>query len=79
MTLIASFFPALRATRVPPIAAVREGAELPPGRFARFRTPFAALLSRFRACQNSCSLPFTGSTTITWRSPRPSRCSLSSV
>ena len=29
VTLIASFFPALRATRVPPIAAVREGAELP--------------------------------------------------
>ena len=27
VTLIASFFPALRATRVPPIAAVREGAE----------------------------------------------------
>ena len=31
VTLMASFFPALRATRVPPIAAVREGAELPPG------------------------------------------------
>ena len=45
MTLIASFFPALRATRVPPIAAVREGATLPPGRFARFRTPVAALLT----------------------------------
>ena len=48
VTLIASFFPALRATRVPPIAAVREGAELPPGRFHRFRTPFAALLDRAR-------------------------------
>jgi putative ABC transport system permease protein len=45
VTLIASFFPALRATRVPPIAAVREGAKLPPGRFARVRTPFAALLT----------------------------------
>jgi putative ABC transport system permease protein len=45
VTLIASFFPALRATRVPPIAAVREGASLPPGRFARFRTPVAALLT----------------------------------
>ena len=45
VTLIASFFPALRATRVPPIAAVREGAELPPGRFARFRTPVAAVLT----------------------------------
>jgi putative ABC transport system permease protein len=45
VTLIASFFPALRATRVPPIAAVREGASLPPGRFHRFRTPVAALLT----------------------------------
>jgi putative ABC transport system permease protein len=38
VTLIASLRPALRATRVPPIAAVREGATLPPSRFARFRT-----------------------------------------
>ena len=30
---------------MPPIAAVREGAELPPGRFHRFRTPFAAVLT----------------------------------
>jgi putative ABC transport system permease protein len=35
ITLLASLRPALRATRVPPIAAVREGAELPPPRFAR--------------------------------------------
>jgi putative ABC transport system permease protein len=45
VTLVASLRPALRATRVPPIAAVREGAELPPGRFARFRTPASALLA----------------------------------
>jgi putative ABC transport system permease protein len=38
VTLIASLRPALRATRVPPIAAVREGATLPVGRFHRFRT-----------------------------------------
>lgn len=38
VTLLASLRPALRATRVPPIAAVREGAELPESRFARFRT-----------------------------------------
>ena len=30
---------------MPPIAAVREGAELPPGRFHRFRTPVAALIT----------------------------------
>jgi putative ABC transport system permease protein len=37
VTVFASLRPALRATRVPPIAAVREGATLPPGRFARYR------------------------------------------
>jgi putative ABC transport system permease protein len=37
VTIVASLRPALRATRVPPIAAVREGFKLPPGRFARFR------------------------------------------
>jgi putative ABC transport system permease protein len=36
VTLLASLRPALRATRVEPIAAVREGATLPPSRFARF-------------------------------------------
>ena len=34
ITLIATVGPALRATRVPPIAAVREGSTLPPSRFA---------------------------------------------
>ena len=38
VTLLASIRPAVRATRVPPISAVREGAELPPSRFHRFRT-----------------------------------------
>jgi putative ABC transport system permease protein len=41
VTLVAGLFPAVRATRVPPIAAVREGATLPRGRFARF-TPYIA-------------------------------------
>ncbi|MDX6486702.1 MAG: putative transport system permease protein [Gaiellaceae bacterium] len=36
VTVIASIRPALRATRVEPIAAVREGAVLPPSRLARF-------------------------------------------
>jgi putative ABC transport system permease protein len=43
VTLIASLRPAFRATRVPPIAAVREGAVLPPGRWARFRPVGSAL------------------------------------
>jgi putative ABC transport system permease protein len=43
VTVLAAFVPSLRATRVSPILAVREGAELPRGRFARF-TPYVALL-----------------------------------
>ena len=41
ITLLAGLFPAIRATRVPPIAAVREGATLPQSRFHRF-TPWIA-------------------------------------
>ena len=37
ITMIAALRPALRATRVPPIAAVREGALLPPSRLAQVR------------------------------------------
>jgi putative ABC transport system permease protein len=36
VTLLASLWPAYRSTRVPPIAAVREGSVLPPLRFARY-------------------------------------------
>jgi putative ABC transport system permease protein len=36
ITLLAALRPALRSTRVPPIAAVREGALLPASRFSRF-------------------------------------------
>ena len=45
VTLLASLRPAIRATRVPPIAAVREGATLPESRFARYRTVGALVLS----------------------------------
>ena len=44
ITLVAGLFPAIRATRVPPIAAVREGFTLPPGRLHRF-TPYIAVLT----------------------------------
>ena len=42
ITLIAGLSPALRATRVPPIAAVREGAKLPRSAVARF-APYIAV------------------------------------
>ena len=43
VTLLASLRPAIRATRVPPIAAVREGSVLPTSRFERYG-PHAAFL-----------------------------------
>jgi len=45
VTLVASLRPALPAARGPPIPAVREGATLPPSRFARFRTLGSVLLT----------------------------------
>src|SRR5581483_4848579 len=45
VTVVSSLRPAFRATRVPPIAAVREGVALPPGRFARWRAPASGTLS----------------------------------
>ena len=36
VTLLSALVPALRATRVPPMAALQESAQLPPSRFARF-------------------------------------------
>jgi putative ABC transport system permease protein len=44
VTVLSGLFPALRATRVPPVAAMREGAVLPPGRGHRLVTPLAILL-----------------------------------
>ena len=43
VTVLAAFAPAVRATRISPILAVREGAELPKGRFSRFM-PYVALV-----------------------------------
>jgi putative ABC transport system permease protein len=45
VTLLSSLVPARRATRVPPIAALREGAVIPPGRGARLATPLAILVT----------------------------------
>jgi putative ABC transport system permease protein len=44
ITLLAGLFPAIRATRVPPIAAVREGATLPKSRLSAF-APFIAIVA----------------------------------
>jgi putative ABC transport system permease protein len=44
VAVVAGVLPALRATRVPPIAAVREGAVLPKSRLARYTSALAAVL-----------------------------------
>ncbi len=41
VTVVSALTPALRATRVPPVAALQEGAAMPPSRFSRF-TPYIA-------------------------------------
>src|SRR3954462_7314830 len=45
ITVLASVVPARRATRVPPIAAVREGSTLPPSRFAAHSLKTAVIVS----------------------------------
>jgi putative ABC transport system permease protein len=45
VTLLSGLAPAIRATRVPPVAALREGAVLPEGRGARFITPGGIVLA----------------------------------
>jgi len=44
VTMVASLVPALRATRIPPVAAMREGATLPPSRVSRRRRPIVAVV-----------------------------------
>jgi putative ABC transport system permease protein len=44
VTVLAAFVPSIRATRISPILAVREGAELPRGRFSRFSPYIAGVL-----------------------------------
>lgn len=50
VTLAAGLVPAIRATKVPPIAAVREGATLPPGRFAGVATFVAGAIAATAVC-----------------------------
>ena len=71
ITLIAGLFPAIRATRVPPIAAVREGFTLPRSRFAPF-VPYVALAVIALAAVPARLLDVQGTT-----STRPPGCSRS--
>jgi putative ABC transport system permease protein len=66
ITVLAALRPAIRATRVPPIAAVREGAVLPPSRFARFG-PYVALVTIAAAIALMLVGLFVGSLSTTQR------------
>ena len=44
VALLSALPPALRATRVPPVAVLREGAELPPSRFSKYTPVVAAII-----------------------------------
>ena len=45
VTVLSAVIPATRATRVPPMAALQEGATLPPSRFARFMPALAVVVA----------------------------------
>jgi len=45
VAVLAALIPAFRASRVPPIAALREGAEIPPSRISRYTPAIAAVLA----------------------------------
>ncbi len=45
VTVLSAVVPAQRATRVPPMAALQEGAVLPPSRFARFMPALAVVVA----------------------------------
>lgn len=56
ITLVAAVGPALRATRIPPIAALQDAASLPRGRTARLRTPVAIAIAAIGAVLLSLGL-----------------------
>ena len=45
VSVLAALIPAVRASRVPPIAALREGAEIPRGRFSRFAPVISGVIA----------------------------------
>ena len=65
VTVVASLRPAFRATRVPPLAAVHEGATLPPSRLAFLRVPGSILLTVLGFAALSWALFGPGQSTTT--------------
>ena len=63
ITVLASIFPALRATRIAPIAALREGATLPGGRFAKLTPVIAVIIGILGGAGMAYGLISSGGTT----------------
>ena len=63
VTLLSAIVPALRATRVPPIAALQEGAVLPSSRFAKFTPLFAGVVAVLGVVLIALGMYGSGSTT----------------
>ncbi len=63
VTLLSAVIPAARAMRVPPVAALQEGATLPPSRFARFTPYFAVALAVLGAVMIVAGMYGPGTTT----------------
>jgi putative ABC transport system permease protein len=64
VTVLSAVVPALRATRVPPMAALQEGAELPPSRFARFMPALAVVVAILGALLIAGGMYGPGSTIV---------------
>jgi putative ABC transport system permease protein len=64
VTLLSAVVPAQRATRVPPMAALQEGAQLPPSRSARFMPVLAAVVAVLGAVLIGTGMYGPGSTLI---------------
>ena len=77
VTLLSAVIPAARATRVPPMAALQEGAVLPPTRFARYTPYIAAAIAVLGALGIVAGMYGPGNTT-SGSAPSPSApCSCS--
>ena len=79
VTLVASIRPARRATRVPPIAAVREGSVLPVSRFAKYgpMTALAILVAAIALTRSARSPAVWPPARACWRSGSAFCCSSS--
>ena len=63
VTLVSAVLPALRATRVSPMAVLAEGAQLPPSRLSRLSTPAACVVALLGAAALAAGIMSAAATT----------------